>query len=165
MVLENLQLNGVHLCYKNFSGAIRGEYDKLGDRKFSIILDEQTATELQNRGWPVSIKPDKDGNGMWCTLPVHLGNYEPPVYEKSNIAMAKLTGDDLNQLDKCMIEDADVYLRLATWKKGKRSGNSAYVNSMVVRKKMTDPFYSEYMDMNQQKEAQNPPEPDESDLP
>lgn len=171
MVLANLRMDNCHICYRNFSGTPKSMYDRPGDRKFSIILEEQQAVDLQSQGWPVKMTPAKNGDGMWCTLPVKLGQYNPPVYQKSDVAMVKLTGDMLNGLDQIEIDHVDCDLQLVPYDNGAKKGNTVYVKSMCVYQNI-DRFSAMYeranrvtAAVNAAPDVQTPPVDSDSDLP
>ena len=76
--IPSLEVEGVKLIYRNFSGA-PSQYNADGDRNFCFIIeDEKQAKELQKDGWNVKIRETEDGTFSFMKVKVNLNSSYPP---------------------------------------------------------------------------------------
>jgi len=171
MVLAKIELNNMHVnpYFKNFSGVVKGRYDKQGERYFVLDLDEDLAGQLQSQGWPVKIKPSKDGTKIYRNMKVKVGQYDPPIFQKSDTAMVPLKGDMLNNLDNINIDHVDCILQLTHNDRYDYEGNTCYLDSMMVYQ-VTNKYEAAYERWKAEHsvpvvDSQTPPAVDAEDLP
>ena len=138
MVQENVIINDVMIgrgSYRNFSG-IRTEYNKAGNRTFSIFLPEETAEILSKEGWNVKYKPAKreDQNDRWqMDIAVAFDRYPPTIQViASDGATSYLNEEGVGILDSADIETADIEIRPYNWEVNGKTGTKAYLRSMKV---------------------------------
>lgn len=146
---DQLELENVAIIHRNFSGAIK-EFNKTGQRTFSIILTNDEAEELLEKGLSVRQRPAKeDPNEVFCFLPCTIGynnpNMKPLIYRINGQRMTQLFESNVGTLDGADIESADVTLNLRPWSVNGSSGIKCYVQSMYV-KTAEDRFASKYAD-------------------
>lgn len=151
--MESLQLDGVDLIYKNFSGLVRGRYDSLGERKFSAkITDPAIADTVIGLGWNLRTRTDDSDEFQFWHLPVKV-NYNspvgPPVIWRVIPTLKKkllLKPDTVDMLDYLPVMYADLIVNPYLWTVGGSSGISAYLDQMYVfvEESVLDLRYSDY---------------------
>lgn len=135
MVLANIDLVNMHVnpWFKNFSGAVKGRYDRPGERYFILDLEPDLAEQLRSQGWPVKIKPSKnDPTKIYRNMKVKIGKREPSIIQKSEVSMVQLKGDMLNNLDSIDIDHVDCTLQLTHNDNYDYDGNTVYLGGMMV---------------------------------
>lgn len=138
MVQDNVIINDVMIgrgSYRNFSG-VRTEYNKAGNRTFSIFLPEETAEILQEEGWNVKYKPAKreDQSDRWqMDIAVAFDRYPPTIQvTASDGETSYLNEESVGILDSADIETADIEIRPYNWEVNGKTGTKAYLRSMKV---------------------------------
>lgn len=138
-VKEKITIENAKITFKNFSGK-ETEFNSAGSRNFAVILSDDDAKELADRGWNVRVREPKEGyedQGNFNTLRVNLRYSEnaainPKVFRISNGRMIQLSENSVGTLDYADIENVDLIIRPYNWTKANRSGTSAYVEEMYV---------------------------------
>jgi hypothetical protein len=117
---------------KNFAGR-PGQYNKEGARNFCLNLDEATAMEMTNAGWPVRCKPTDEG-GQRCFIPVNLrfDVFPPNISVISQGIETPYSESTIQLVDRLDVEYVDVMLRPYAWEYGLKTGIKAYVKTMAV---------------------------------
>lgn len=138
MVENNVIINDVMLgrgSYRNFSG-VKTEYNKAGNRVFSIFLPEETAAVLQEEGWNVKHKPAKreDQNDRYqLDIAVGFDRYPPTIKVISaDGTTSYLNEESVGILDSADIETANLELRPYNWEVNGKSGTKAYLRELEV---------------------------------
>lgn len=133
-----LRLNGVKLVYKNFEGR-EGDYNREGDRSFSVVLEpdmaEQLAAEGWNVKWPKPRENPQDGEEEYKpTLQVSFTfeKFPPKIVLKNGDVLTPLTPIDMNMLDHSKIEEADLVIAASHYNVLGRSGIKAYLRALGV---------------------------------
>ncbi len=141
MVRENVRLEDVRIGYgsfRNFSGQ-KTEYNKTGDRKFSVFLPEEAAMELEDLGWFVKHKPPyREGDDPQHQLDVAVAfePYPPTITLISHDGVRTyLNEDSVGILDNTDIERADMEIRPYNWEVNGKTGVKAYLKELVVTAK------------------------------
>jgi hypothetical protein len=141
MVQDNVRLEDVTIGYggyRNFSG-IKTEYNKAGDRKFSIFLPQDVADELEAMGWYIKHKPpyrEGDDPQNQMDISVAFDPYPPTVIlESYDGVRTYLNEDNVCVLDNTDIERADLEIRPYNWEVNGKTGTKAYVKELVVKAK------------------------------
>lgn len=137
-VEENVIINNVTMGrgpYRNFSG-VKTEYNKAGNRVFSIFLPEETARILQEEGWHVKSKPARQEgqNDRWqMDIAVAFDRYPPTIQVvTSDGETSYLNEESVGILDSADIENVDLELRPYNWEVNGKTGVKAYLRSMKV---------------------------------
>lgn len=136
---ETITFRNTQLIYRNFAGK-KGEYNEEGVRGFSILLDEELANHLMERG--LNIKPrknyDDDGAGQMYHLPVAVSyKIRPPrVYmvtgDGATIPFRKslLPEDSLGMMDNLELAEAHLTVAISNYDVRGTKGKKAYLQSL-----------------------------------
>lgn len=141
-----LQIDDAHIIYRNFAGA-PSKYNREGDRNFAVvILEQDIADELIERGWNVRIKPPReDGDAPFMYLPVKVkfNDRGPTAYLKSGDKINNLNEDTIGLLDNVDIMGVDLDIRPYDWVVNGKEGRTAYLQSIHVTQNV-DRFAARY---------------------
>lgn len=142
-----LQIDNARIVYRNFAGE-GSKFNREGDRNFAVIIeDEETAKELEQKGWNVKIKPPRDDDDSpFIFLPVKIKFTDrgPAVYLKSgNADPVKLNEDTISCLDEIDILNVDIDIRPYDWEVNGKTGRTAYLQSIFVTQEV-DRFASRF---------------------
>lgn len=137
-IKEKLTIMNARLVYKNFAGKAT-DYNAEGSRNFCVVFDDDAANELLEKGWPIKVKPPREGyedDGNFCTMKVNVkfsGNdRDPKVVRICNGRRVNLTEKTIGSLDWDDIESVDLRVRPYNWDRAGKKGVSAYLESMYV---------------------------------
>lgn len=137
-VEENVIIKDVNIgrgSYRNFSG-IKTDFNKAGNRTFSIFLPQETAEILQNEGWHVKYKPARmEGQNDRWQLDVAVGfDRFPPTIKVTSAdgVTSYLTEESVSILDSADIQTADIELRPYNWEVNGNTGVKAYLRELDV---------------------------------
>lgn len=123
------------LIFKNFSGK-EGQYNREGDRNFSVILPMDDAVKFEADGWNVRyLKPQEEGDDPtpYLSVAVNFRKGRPPkVVMMTSRARTYLSEDEIEVLDWANIEKADLIVRAYEWTVNGKSGIKAYLQSLFV---------------------------------
>ena len=140
---DNVQMDGVRICYRNFSGT-GSKFNNAGDRNFAIVIEDQAVADaLIEAGWNVKIKaPREDGDTPFMVLPVKIkfNARGPAVYLKSGGAMNRLDEESINILDEIEIANVDLDIRPYNWEVRGETGRTAYLQAICVTQYISDRF-------------------------
>lgn len=140
---EIVQMNGVKICYRNFSGT-GSKFNSEGDRNFAIIIEDQAVADaLIEAGWNVKIKaPREDGDAPFMVLPVKIkfNARGPAVYLKTNGVLTRLDEESINVLDQVEISNVDLDIRPYDWEMRGSTGRTAYLQAICVTQFVSDRF-------------------------
>lgn len=144
--MQNVKLEGVRLCFKNFEGRAE-KYNPPGRRVFNVILDPETAEKMSNDGWHVKVlqpkTPEMDPL-PYISVSVSYKIKAPKVTMVCGKQHVKLDETNIDQLDHAEIIDCDVELSPnESFMNGTRYIR-AYLNTMWVTIE-EDPFAYKYM--------------------
>lgn len=131
--IPSLEVEGVKLIYRNFSGA-PSQYNADGDRNFCFIIeDEKQAKELQKDGWNVKIRETEDGSFSFMKVKINMNSSYPPKI-KMIIGEKAVTIDEnnINLLDGADIQYADIVINPYEWEVNGSTGISAYLSELYV---------------------------------
>lgn len=144
-----LQFDDVKIAYRNFAGRA-DDYNTEGDRNFVIVIDDQEiADTLIEEGWNVKIKPPRvEGEEPFIFLKVKVkfgGFREPNINLISGKARVCLNEETVGCLDDADILYMDLDVRPYNWKKGNKSGRTAYLQGAHIEQRV-DRFTERYME-------------------
>lgn len=135
MVNENAVIEDVQIRFRNFSGT-KTEYNKAGNRQFSVFLPEETADILEEAGWNIKHKPPRNEGEdprHQLDVTVFFGKYPPMVKLISHDGTESyLTEDNIGILDSVDIDHANLEIRPYNWEVNGKSGTKAYVRELDV---------------------------------
>ena len=134
MVKKNITIEDAKLIFRNFAGE-ESKFNSKGKRNFCVLLDPETAKELEEDGWNVKWPPARE-NGEerdpYLQVKVSFDNFPPKVIIVSSQGKTRLDADTINTLDYASIETADVIIRPYNYEVNGKKGVSAYLKSLYV---------------------------------
>lgn len=142
---DMVDFKNVQIIHRNLRGMVK-EYNRSGNRSFSIILTPEEADILIAAGFNVRTRPARDGSDeLFCFLPVFVtfNNYPPKVYRVCGEEMMLLNESNVGTLDSADILNVDVSINASHWNVNGQTGIKAYVNTMYVTVE-EDPFAQSY---------------------
>lgn len=140
---KNVVLEGVRLVFKNFAGE-EGQYNRKGDRNFSVVLTDEQADDLIRDNWNVKRKPPREeGDENFNHLPVAVSfKGRPPrlvlivnVPDGNGGMVARRTQldeDTCEMLDYADAANVDLILRPYDWAVSGKTGRKAYLHAIYV---------------------------------
>lgn len=136
MALSNAILEDVKIIFRNFSGK-EGQYNREGDRNFSVILSPEQAKQMEEDGWNVKyLKPrdEDDEPTPYIQVAVNFkGKARPPrVVMISSRGRTTLGEEDVSILDWTENKQVDLIFRPYEWAVNGSSGVKAYLQSIYV---------------------------------
>jgi len=149
VVMEN-----VRIIFRNFQGK-EGQYNKLGDRNFGVILPEDVAQKMLEDGWNVKyLKPreeeEEETETPWLPVAVAFDKGKPPkVMLVTDRGRTALDETNVEMLDWADITNVDLIVRPFSWEVNGNTGVKAYLSSMYVTIE-EDPLDKKYADMDAQ---------------
>ena len=126
--------------YRNFRGE-KGEYNKAGNRTFSVFLPDDVADYLIGIGWYVKKKPPyrEDGDpinqfDVEVSFDTKGGKFPPPSIKlvSSDGTETYLNEENVSVLDTVDIEDAKVTVRPYNWDVNGKTGCKAYLAELEI---------------------------------
>jgi len=132
---KNITLEDVTIAFRNFAGK-ESMYNQAGDRNFAILLDPETAANMERDGWNVKyLKAREEGDEPqpYIQVAVSYKTRPPKICMITSKNMTYLSEEDVELLDWADIEQADVTLNPYAWAVGVKSGTKAYVKTLVVK--------------------------------
>ena len=151
--MENAVLRdiaGVDIRYKNFRGE-KTDYNTEGQRTFNILLDEETAADLESKGWRIKILENKK-DPTAPAIPsikvrISFGVVPPKMYMVTSKKKTLLTEETVMLLDTAEIVKCDIVLSPYVGKMSKDGLASAYVRTAYFTIVEDDPFEDEYAEI------------------
>lgn len=142
-------LEDVRIVFRNFEGR-EGQYNRAGDRNFSILLDDPNKVrQLERDGWAVKyLKAKEEGEDDQPYLPVAVSyrNRPPRIVLITHRGRNPLSEAEVEMLDWVDIETVDVTLSPYEWAVRGETGIKAYLRTMYV-KIHEDPLDLKWSDM------------------
>lgn len=135
----------------NFRGE-KTQFNDRGNREFNIVLPDDTAHDLEDRGWNVKWRqPKEEGDAPIAHINVRVNfdsAYPPRVWliNADTGSRTMLDDDTIGQLDHLLpdeITTVNVVMNPSHWENTTGSGIKAYCQSMQVYF-LPDPFEAEY---------------------
>lgn len=148
---NTLLMEGVRIVFKNFSGR-ESQYNREGDRNFSVLLDESTAKQLAEDDWNVKwLKPrdDEEEETPQAFLPVSVSfkGRPPRIVLVTQRGRTNLDESQIDTLDWADIVNADLIVRPYAWTVNGKTGIKAYLQSLYVTIQ-EDPLEVKYSEMD-----------------
>lgn len=131
---KTFMVEDARLVFRNFSGK-EGQYNREGDRNFSVILDEKVAKLMLKDGWNVKYlasREDGEPDTPYIQIAVNFRNRPPRVVMITSTSRTNLTEDSVDVLDWANIQTADLIARAYDWVVGDKHGTKAYLQSLFV---------------------------------
>ena len=131
---KTFMVEDAKIIYRNFSG-VEGQYNRQGDRNFSVIVDQKVADKLIKDGWNVKYtKPrdEEDEPVPFVPVSVNFNNRPPRVNMLTSVGRTILTEETVDILDWADIAMIDLIVRGYDWDVNGKSGTKGYLQSMFV---------------------------------
>ena len=132
--VKTFMVEDARLVFRNFSGK-EGQYNREGDRNFSVILDPEAAQEMLADGWNVKFlasREDGEPDTPYIQVAVNFSNRPPRVVMITSTARTHLNEDSVAVLDWADIKVCDLIARAYDWTVNGKSGTKAYLQSMFI---------------------------------
>jgi hypothetical protein len=129
-------MEDVQLAFRNFAGA-EGEFNRKGDRNFSIILRPEEAEGLERDGWNVKyLRVREEGEQPQPYIQVSV-SYNPKARPPKIVMVTSKGKNPLGEemielLDFVDIKTVDVILNPYSWTVSGKSGIKAYLQTMYI---------------------------------
>jgi hypothetical protein len=128
-------IENARIIFRNFAG-VQKQFNKAGDRNFSVVLDDKLAQRLIEDGWNVKwLKAREEGDQDQPHLPVALrfDVRAPRVVLVTGDNRTFLDEDSVAVIDTADIENVDLIIRAFDWSRDDgASGRKAYLKSIYV---------------------------------
>lgn len=134
---NTIMIEGARIVFRNFAG-VEGQYNRAGDRNFSVLLDPEIASRLNEDGWNVKyLKPrelDEEGSEpqAYMTVSVNFKGRPPRVVMITSRGRTDLGENEVEIIDYADIKNVDIILNPYHWVVGEKTGIKAYLKSMYV---------------------------------
>jgi hypothetical protein len=131
---KTFMVEDARLVFRNFSGK-EGQYNREGDRNFSVILDDETANLMLKDGWNVKYlasREEGEEDTPYIQVAVNFNNRPPRVVMITSTARTHLNEESVSVLDWADIKTCDLIARAYDWTVNGKSGTKAYLQSMFV---------------------------------
>ena len=129
-------MEGVRIIFRNFSGK-EGQYNREGDRNFSVLLDEKTAQIMAEDNWNVKwLRPrdeeEEQEPQAYLPISVNFKGRPPRIVLITSRGRSNLDEDQVDMLDWADIINVDLIVRPYEWTVNNKSGVKAYLQSIYV---------------------------------
>ncbi len=131
---KTFMVEDARLVFRNFSGK-EGQYNREGDRNFSVILDPEVADVMLKDGWNVkylNAREEGEDPTPYIQVSVNFNNRPPRVIMITSTARTHLTEDTVSILDWAEIQTVDLIARGYEWAVNKKTGTKAYLQSLFI---------------------------------
>ena len=132
---QEVLMEGVRLVFRNFSG-LEGQYNRAGDRNFSVILPDDVASQMEADGWNVKYlkaRDEEDTPTPYLQVSVQFGKGRPPrVVMITSRGRTTLGEDEVELLDWAEIKHVDLIVRPYAWTVNENSGIKAYLKAIYA---------------------------------
>ena len=131
---RNVTIENARIIFRNFAGR-EGQYNREGDRNFSVLLDEKTAAAMAEDGWNVKhLKPREEGDEpqAYLQVSVNFKGRPPRVVMITSRGRTTLKEDDVEVLDWADIRSSDMIIRPYDWAVNGKTGVKGYLQSIFV---------------------------------
>ena len=134
MVRNNLEIENANIIFRNFSGE-ENQFNRKGNRNFSVLLSEEDALKLANDGWNVKSYTANDGAETIYHLPVKVSyaKIPPCVWLITKRKRKTLLNErTIGSLDYADILSADIIIRPYNWDVTGKTGVKAYLKTAYI---------------------------------
>lgn len=143
------------IMFRNFKGA-GNEYNRQGNRHFSLVLEENEAKAMMEDGWNVRVLDKRLEEGdipkYIIEVVVKYGKYPPKIVMITSRGRTLLTEDLVEMLDAVDVESVDLTFLPYNWSIPKKDGSvdagvKPYLKTMYITIR-EDPLDLKYAGMD-----------------
>lgn len=132
---NTVKIEEARIVFRNFAGK-EGQYNREGDRNFSIVLPPEIADQMEADGWNVKRKPPREeGDDEFIHLPVTVGfkgRSKPRIVMITSRGRTGLDEETCELVDWADIQYVDVIVRPYDWAVNGKTGRKAYLKTIFV---------------------------------
>lgn len=131
---KTFMVEDARLVFRNFSGK-EGQYNREGDRNFSVVLNDEVAKLMLKDGWNVKYlasRDEGDPDTPYIQVAVSYKNRPPHVVMITSTARTNLNEESVEILDWAEMKTCDLIARAYEWEVNGKTGIKAYLQSMFV---------------------------------
>lgn len=142
---DQITIEDARVVWANFSGAEK-KYNRKGDRNFCILLEDDLAKEMIEKGWNVKfLRPREEGDEPkpYIEVRVKFGDYPPRIVFLTMRGRNAIDEDLVDAVDKLEVEQWDLTIRPYDWEVNGNTGRTAYLKTMYI-KILEDPLDVKY---------------------
>jgi hypothetical protein len=147
--LDNVLIENARIIFKNFEGR-EGQYNREGDRNFSVVIPEEQAKQMQADGWNIKHRPPREeGDDDLYHIPVSVNfskGRPPRVVIITSKGRTSLDEESVGVLDFADMRTVDLTLNPYQWAVNGNTGVKAYLKSIFVTIN-EDPLELKYADV------------------
>lgn len=133
--LRPVTFENCRILFRNFSGK-KEKYNNEGNRKFSLLLDPETAELMKQDGWNVKyLKPREEDDVPQAHIVVKVSykNRPPRVVMLTSRGKTRLDEDTVGMIDYADIENVDLIVNPSRWTNDDgETMISAYLQTLFV---------------------------------
>lgn len=131
---KTFMVEDAQIIFRNFAGK-EGQYNREGDRNFCVILDTETAKEMEEDGWNIrylEAREDGDEDTPYVQVAVNFNNRPPRVVMLTSTTRTQLSEESVEVLDWADVKTADLIARGYEWSVNGKTGTKAYLQSLFI---------------------------------
>lgn len=134
MADKTFMVEDARVLFRNFSGR-ETQYNREGDRNFTVALDPAVVEQMLNDGWNVrELAPKDEGDDATPVIEVSVGfKFKPPkIMVITSTGKTMLDEGAVDILDDADVTMIDFIARGYEWDVNGKTGTKAYLQSMYV---------------------------------
>lgn len=147
-VVDEISIGNAKIVFRNFEGRA-GQFNALGQRNFSVLLDPDQAIRLDKIGWNVKYMKPRDPEDQpqaHLSVKVSYDKFPPIIYLITKTKQKLLDFETVKILDWAEIKYVDLVIKPYNWEMPSGAvGVKAYVKAMYVTI-IQDEFAAKYQD-------------------
>ena len=131
---KTFMVEDARLIFRNFSGK-EGQYNREGDRNFSVILTDEAAEQMLKDGWNVKYlasREEDETDTPYISVAVNFNQRPPRIVMITSTARTHLNEESVAVLDWADIRTCDMIARAYNWEVNGKTGVKAYLQSMFI---------------------------------
>lgn len=147
-IYDNALIENVQLAFRNFAGKL-GKYNNEGDRNFCVLLDEQTAAQMDEDGWNIKYlepRDPEDERQAYIRVKIKYNFREPNIYMVGSKNKTRLDQDSIEVLDYMDLKFSDIIIRPYNYEVNGKTGVTAYLETIYANIQ-EDELYQKYYDV------------------
>lgn len=139
--MQDLFLEGHKIKYRNFSGR-QTEFNRLGDKNFTVVLDPSEVEQIMALGWPVKVKGTPEEPSYEISVHVRFDHNPPRVALVTESIgpdgnptqkITELNEESVGVIDSAEIIDCDILLHPWVRTSKVNPGVSVFLKGLFVK--------------------------------